>query len=356
MRVGIDVTPARAGRLTGVERYAVELVRALAARAPGEVVLFTGPGAPEAIRRLDVEQHRAPLEARLPVDQLWLPLTAARARVDLLHTLAFPTPLLWRSRSILTMHDATPWLFPQTASKGMRLYYRPLFPQALRRATMVLTPSMAARADVARATGVPQERILVAPEGVRLELFTACAAPATSDPYLLCVGTVEPRKNLATLFDAFRILVRQGRRLDLVLVGRRGWGRPLDPGDIAPRVQFTGAVDDARLADYYSGAACFVLPSLYEGFGLPLLEAMAAGTPAVASGIPALRELAGETVRYADPRDTGAFAAAIAATLDGGEETLARVRAARARAATYTWDRCADVTLAAYRKALEDPA
>jgi len=204
---------------------------------------------------------------------------------------------------------------------------------------------------------VPAEKILVTPEGVRPGLLSSCAVPTVpAAPYLLYVGTVEPRKNLAALIDAFRILLQQGRRLDLLVVGRRGWGKELELGDVSPRVRFAGAVDDAQLAGCYAGAVCFVLPSLYEGFGLTLLEAMAAGAPAVASDIPALRELAMETVGYADPRDARSFAAAIAASLDGGAQTLALARAARVRSEMYTWDRCAEATLDAYRRALEEPA
>jgi glycosyltransferase involved in cell wall biosynthesis len=351
VRIGLDLTLVRPGRLTGIERYALSLAGSLARLIPGELVAFTRPDAPLAVNALPVEQHAAPLRSRVAIDQAWLPLAARAARVDLLHTLAFPTPLLWRGPAALTVHDATPWLHRDTVSTGMRLYYRPLYAQALRRAAAVFTVSEASARDLAATTGVPAARICVTPNGIPPAFFDARPGPPGARPYLLAVGTLEPRKNLPALVEAFRLLRRGGRDLDLLLVGRQGWAGQLPLGDVAPHVRLTGTVSDADLAALYAGAACFVLPSLYEGFGLPLGEAMAAGTPAVASDLPALRELGGDAVRYAPPSDPAALAAAIAATLDDGRST-ARIEAARERARRFTWERCARATLEGYRAAL----
>ncbi len=351
-RIGIDATLLRPDRLTGVERYALSLITALADRAPRELVLFTHPDPPPALAGLPVEQHRAPWRYRVPVDQGWLPFAAARARVGLLHTLAFPTPVLWRGRSVVTVHDATFWLHPDAVSTGMRIYYGPLFPQALARASAVFTVSEAARADLVRAAGVPAERIHVTPNGVDERFFEARAPQGPRAPYLLAVGTLEPRKNLPALLDAFRLLRRQGRDLQLLLVGRQGWTQSLPLGDLAPHVRLVGALPDEDLPNLYAGAACLVLPSFYEGFGLPLVEAMAAGTPAVASDIPALREVGGEAALYADPRDPASFAHAIARVLDEREATRARVAIGRERARRFTWAACAEKTLEVYRGVL----
>lgn len=358
MRAGIDLTLLRPGRLTGIERYAIELVRAMAARVPTEIVLFTGPVVDETIVRLDVEQHRAPWSARLPVDQVWLPWAAARARVDLLHMLAFPSPALWSGRSILTIHDATPWLFRETTSMGMRLYYRPLFPRAIGRADAIVTHSEASKRDIAAACGASPDRIRVAPLGCHSPLFpgdarAAGSAPCVSSaPFVLFVGTLEPRKNLHVLIDAFRMLRRDGRTLELVLAGRQGWGPHLDLGDVRPHVRLEGHVTDLRLATLYRSAACFVLPSLHEGFGLTLLEAMAAGVPAVAADIPALRELGADTVCYAEPQSASALASAIAACLDDQQAASVRAQRARLRARDYSWERCAQITIDTYRDVL----
>ena len=132
-------------------------------------------------------------------------------------------------------------------------------------------------------------------------------------------------------------------------MGRQGWADSLPLGDLAAHVRLTGSIPDAELVELYAGASCFVLPSLYEGFGLCLAEAMAAGTPAVASDIPALRELAGEFVRYASPRSPHSFAEAIRAVLDQREESDALARGGRERVRRFSWETCAAETLQIYR-------
>ncbi len=355
MRIGIDATLVRPDRLTGVERYALSLSVALARRAPGEVVLFTRPDAPDALRALPVEQHAAPFRQRVPIEQAWLPMSAARARIEILHMLAFPTPVLWRGRAMMTVHDATPWLLRDTISAGMRYYYRPLFRQALRRAGRILTVSEAAKQDLRAALGIPEQHIRVTRNGVDAAFFAAHAPEGPRQRYLLAVGTIEPRKNLPVLLEAFGMLRLEGRDLQLVLVGRQGWAHSLPLGSLAPYVRLTGSIPDPELAELYAGAACFVLPSLYEGFGLGMAEAMAAGAPAVASDIPALRELGGDAVRYAPPNDAAAFARAIAAALDRREESQALAARARERVTRFTWDACAEATLAVYRELTGHP-
>jgi glycosyltransferase involved in cell wall biosynthesis len=351
-RLGIDATWLRPDRHSGVERYAIELVRALVRLAPGEIVLFARPDAPPALAELDVERHETQLLGRLPLDQGWLPWAAIRARVSLLHTLAAPVPLLWRGASAMTVHDATPWLHPDAADAGTRWYVKPLYPQALARADVVFTPSESAKEDLVRTAGARRDRIVVTPNGVDPLFFEARAGEGPRAPYLLAVGTFEARKNLPVLLDALRLLRRDGRDLALVVAGRQAWTQSLPLGDVAPHVRLAGMVPDPELASLYAGAACFVIPSLHEGFGLTLAEAMAAGTPAVASDIPALREVGGETVRYADPHDAASFAAAIGEALDDREGAQLRAAAARGRARRFRWEDTARATLLAYRRVL----
>ena len=351
-RFGIDATWLRPDRRSGAERYAIELVRALAAVAPGEIVLFARPDLPHELEKLDVERHVTQLLGRLPLDQAWLPWAAVRAGVHLLHTLGAPVPLLWRGPSAMTIHDATPWLHPDSADAGTRWYVKPLFPQALARADVVFTPSESTREDLVRVAGAKRERIVVVPNGVDPLFFEARAREGPRTPYLLAVGTFEARKNLPVLLDALRLLRRDGRDLALVVAGRQGWTQSLPLGDVAPHVRLAGLVPDEELAALYAGAACFVIPSLCEGFGLTLAEAMAAGAPAVASDIPALREVGGETVRYADPHDPAGFAAAIGEALDDREGSQLRAAAARGRARRFRWEDAARATVLAYRRAL----
>ncbi len=351
-RFGVDLTWLRPDRLSGAERYALELVPALAELAPGELVLFARPDLPAAVASLDVERRVATVVGRVALDQAWLPYAAFRAGVDLLHTLASPTPLLWRGLAAMTVHDATPWLHADAA--GTRWYARPLYPQAFTRAAAIFTVSEAAKEDLVRAAGAPRDRIFVTPNGVDPRFFELRAPEGPRAPYLLAVGTFEPRKNLPVLLDAFRELRRDGRDLQLVVAGHQAFTQLLPLGDLAPHVRLAGVVPDDELRTLYAGAACFVLPSLYEGFGLPLAEAMAAGVPAVASDIPALREVGGEAVRYADPLEPAAFADAIRAALDDREGSLLRVAAGRGRARRFRWNDTARATLRVYRQVLRD--
>lgn len=351
-RLGLDLTWLRPDRLSGAERYALELVPALAALAPGELVLFMRPDLPATLADLDVERRVATVGGPLALDQAWLPAAAFRARVDLLHTLASPTPVLWRGLAAMTIHDAAPWLHPDAT--GMRWYTRPLYPQALARAAAIFTVSEAAREDLVRAAGAPRERVFVTPNGVDPRFFDLRPPEGPRAPYLLAVGTFEPRKNLPVLLDAFRRLRRDGRDLQLVVAGHQAFTQLLPLGDLAPHARLTGVVPDHELRALYAGAACFVMPSLHEGFGLPLAEAMAAGVPAVASDIPALREVGGEAVRYADPRDPDGFAAAIRAALDDREGTQLRTAAGRGRARRFRWDETARATLSVYRRVLRE--
>jgi len=352
MRIGIDATLVRPDRLTGIERYALSLIAAMARRAPGDLVLFTRPNAPRALTSLPVEQHRSPFRNRFAIEQLWLPAAASRAGIDLLHMLAFPTPPLWRGLAAITVHDATPWVHRDTISRGMRYYYGPLYRQALRRAAGILTVSESSRGDLVEALGVAPEHVHVTHNGVLPLFFEARrASPSpTPTPYLLAVGTIEPRKNIPVLLQAFRLLRATRRDLQLVLVGRQGWAGPLPLDELAPWVRLAGAVPDGELAALYAGASCFVIPSLYEGFGLSLSEAMAAGAPAVASDIGALREVGGDTVLYAAPQRPEEFAARIGEVLAGGAPVAERVERARARARSFSWETCAEETLAVYQE------
>jgi glycosyltransferase involved in cell wall biosynthesis len=351
-RFGVDATWLRTDRLAGIERYAIELIRALVQLAPGEIVLFARSDLPPALAAIEAERHETQILGRVPLDQGWLPWVASRAHVDLLHTLASPTPVLWRGASAMTIHDATPWLHPDAMDALARWYVKPLYPQAFSRAGVIFTVSEAAREDLVRSAGAPRDRIVVTPNGVDPLFFEARAREGPRAPYLLAVGTLEPRKNLPVLLEALRILRKDGRDLALIVAGRQAWTQSLPLGDLAPHVKLLGTVADQELATLYAGAACFVMPSLHEGFGLPLAEAMAAGAPAVASDIPALREVGGETVRYADPQDAASFASAIRDALDDREQSQLRVAAARGRARRFRWEDTARATLAAYRRLL----
>jgi glycosyltransferase involved in cell wall biosynthesis len=227
-------------------------------------------------------------------------------------------------------------------------------PRGVREAAFTLTPSETVRQEVLDEFGLEPGRVVVTPLGVDEVWFTP--PPAGSDdaeivdgpPYVLFVGTVEPRKGLPTLLDALRRRP-PGTAPRLVIAGPAGWGAELDTAHAGLDVVRTGFVTDARLRRLVTGAAAVALPSRYEGFGLPVLEALASGAPVLASDLPVLREVGGEHAQYLPAGDPDAWAEALAAAPDlrEGRDPAPGISWAR----RFTWGRCAAKTRFAYRAA-----
>ncbi len=363
LRVTLDATPLLGVR-TGVGRYVASLVAALAAHDPAELDLAltaftwrTGrrpvvPGArwrhrPAPARALRAAWTRSPLP---PVE--WL-----AGRCDVFHATNFVLPPARRAAGVVTVHDLAFLRFPVTVSRASQAYAT-LVPAGVRRAARVLCPSQAIADEVAHEYGLPAGQVLATPLGVDAG-WSAARPPSAAGRarlglparYVLFVGTREPRKDLGTLLAAHRA----ARDADpdavppLVVAGPAGWGT--DRTDAAtrpgPDVAVTGFLAEDDLRAVVAGAACVVLPSLYEGFGLPVLEALACGVPVLASDLPALREVGGTVCAYAPVGDVDAFAAALVALCREPGEPVAR----RAQAAGFTWRACAERTLEAYRQA-----
>ncbi len=358
----------------GTATAAIETARALAARAPGGC-LEDGPGAGIDLvgvsgwhRHQSAEAFRSPIPVRaLPWPRLVLyegwhrwrrpDVQAATGPVDVIHATAVAIPP--RTRPIvLSLHDLAYLHEPaHFTPRGLRFFRRGL---ALARAEadLVLCPSRATMADCVQA-GFDTARLRLVPLGVRIEPASVEAVRRVRrayglDRYVLSVGTMEPRKNLPLLLEAFR---RQGRAdLQLAVVGPRGWNESLTAhvDGIAARVRLLGFVPAVDLAALYAGAEVFCFPSLREGFGLPILEAMAQGTPVVTSAGTSTEELATGAGLVVDPRDPDAVAGAIAAVLDDPAMAQRLARAGRERAARYPWAATARLVAAAYREAAGD--
>jgi glycosyltransferase involved in cell wall biosynthesis len=362
VRVLLDGTPLL-GQRSGVGRYTAALLRELATRSDVDVTVtaFTarGQGALRAAVPAGVAVRGGPVPARalrtLWKRASWPPTELLAADADVLHATNFVLPPSTRARGVVTVHDLAFLDRPEFLAPAQR-DLPDLVRQSVTRAAMVCTPSDAVAQQVTCRLGIPAERIVVTPLGVDPSWFDA-AAPAEAlhttlrlpPRYLLFLGAAQPRKGLDVLLDAH---ASQPGLAPLVLAGPAGWG---PARTTSSRVCTVGYLDEADVRCVVAGAIALVLPSRDEGFGLPVLEAMAAGTPVVCSDLPALREIAGGLAILVPPGDAAALAAALT-VVDGAGDDPQGATARRAHAARYTWQACADATIRAYRLAADPDA
>lgn len=298
--------------------------------------------------------------AKLIWPNLILPHRAAAAGFDLVHcTTPYGTLMPCQYRNIITICDVTPLLFPETHGKMNVWHHRFALPAILSRAERIITISECSKRDIVKAYRVPEEKITVTMLAAD-ECFTEFPAgiPGTAvssipKPYILNVGTLEPRKNLDGLLRAFAAARKQGLEHTLVIAGAKGWGdsrlaQLVADLKLEASVMFTGFIADDDLPHLYAGADFFVYPSLYEGFGLPPLEAMACGVPIITSNVSSLPEVAGDAALLVDPHSETELANAIL-RLAGNSEIRHALRAkGLARAAEFSWERTVAETLAVY--------
>jgi glycosyltransferase involved in cell wall biosynthesis len=376
MRVAINAIPL-VGPLTGIGNYTWHLAREMAVRLPEPPWLFYGREWSRELRTPAVSSGAAARRkagavlpfahhaARWWQQRHFRPGAASRG-IELYHE---PNYLAYRfdGALVVTVHDLSWVRHPETHPADRVRTMEQVMPGVVRRAQRIAVDSDFVRGEVIAHYGVPPGRVVTTHLGVSAEFAprdAASCAPflATMDlrfgEYFLAVGTLEPRKNLAAAVRAFARLPQPVRaRFPLVVAGMSGWGRDRLPADFtrlldAGEARLAGFVAQAQLPCLYSGARLFIYPSIYEGFGLPPLEAMACGVPVVASRAASLPEVVGDAGVLVDPRDDGAIAIAMARAIEDGAWREGLAARGLAQAAGFTWGRCADRTLALYREAM----
>jgi glycosyltransferase involved in cell wall biosynthesis len=316
VRVGIDVSPLVQTR-AGTARY----LRALLERNDYERLAWGGAGRAATIAR----------------DVWWYPLALpsdARSRgLDVLHCPTFRAPFSTSVPLVVTVLDLAVLRHPGMFNQWSRHYSRLAVPRVVQAAAAVITISEFTKSEVVEVLGTPPEKVHAIP--IAVEAPFSADGPRAEGDYVLSVGTLEPRKNLARVVDAAQTV-----GAELRVVGAEGWGGVKVDG-------WVGRVSDEELAALYRGARCLVYPSLYEGFGLPVLEAMACGTPVVTSRGGATEEVAGDAGVLVDPLDVPSIASGIEAAVARGDELRAR---GLERAQAFSWDRVARETRAVYEQ------
>ncbi len=356
MRVAID---ARKLHDYGIGTYVRNLLHELARQDDDcEYVLLSAAEDVDLLRALGprfqpVVERSGKYSLR---EQLSLPVTLARARVDLYHSPHYVVPRLPVGRFIVTIHDCIHLRFPQYLPSRAALYYaKAMMSSAARRAERVLTVSQASKEDILHYLHIPAEKV----EVVYNALDARFAAPPDEDairrvrerflldgPFLLYTGNIKPHKNVDRVIEAFSLLRQSSSEADLklLIIGDEiskypNLRRLVHRHQLHQHVRFLGFVPDATLSALYRLAAVFVFPSLYEGFGLPTLEAMAAGTPVVTSNVSSLPEVVGDAALLVDPMDPAAIAAAVRRVLHEPALRAELVQRGRERVKAFSWER-----------------
>jgi glycosyltransferase involved in cell wall biosynthesis len=361
----VDATAVPA-RLTGAGVYAARVLAALALRGGVELEVFVAPASAAALAApgLELRPVRAAGLSR-PARITWTHVAAGRAAraagADLLHGIHYELPRRARLPQVVTVHDLTLVTHPQWHEPSKVRFFGWAMRRAVTAADRVLCVSATTAHDLTTHLGVDAGRIDVTPLGTDLRPASEQAVAGLrrrlglDGPYLLGLGTLEPRKDLPTLVRAFAAVAGELPHT-LVLAGLAGWGagevaQAVATTGVAGRVLLAGYVPEADKAALFTGADLFAYPSHYEGFGLPVLEAMACGTPVVTTTGGSLPEVAGDAALLVEPGDADALAVAIGKLVGDPGERVALVQRGLVRAAGFTWNRCAALTAAAYRRA-----
>jgi glycosyltransferase involved in cell wall biosynthesis len=368
MRVGF-FTYGMNQKLTGIGRYAVELTRALKTLEPTLDILLLNPyPSSELAWYKEFETYPVPQLRLMPyaasLGNFTLHQAAKKLNLDILHDPCGIAPFISPGgyKKITTVHDAIPFIYPETQPLLTRLVFQTLIRAAKFTADAVITVSEDAAKDIQHHIGIAPNKLHVTPNGVHpAPTFSEAQCQQTlqqlgiSKSYFLYVGALHPRKNLSRVLEAFTPLSKTYSETQLVIVGPPSWGANetlaeiLENAKASKRVLFTNYVSDEVLHQLYGGAHALVFPSLYEGFGLPALEAMSHGTPVITSNVSSLPEVVGDAALLVDPKSVDAIREAMARLLTDAALRHSLSVKGKARAAKFTWQETARKTLEIYK-------
>ncbi|MBI5955550.1 MAG: glycosyltransferase family 4 protein [Chloroflexi bacterium] len=369
MRIGIDARLLYYQQ-AGIGQYTLRLVEALAQvdRENEYVLLQSRKDRSILVREPNFRRHALWTPPHHRFEQLALSLELAPVKVDVLHQPDFIPPWRRRCPAVVTIHDLGFLHYPETLTEASKRYYGQIH-WAVKSAEQIIAVSECTKEDLARLTSAPESKVTVIYEAAGPQFHPIEDQSALKDAkarygivgdFILFVGTIEPRKNLSNLVRAYAYLIKEKARDQalpkLIIAGKRGWlfeevFSLVEEWDLGYAIRFIGSVPAEDLPYLYNAARLFVYPSLYEGFGLPLLEAMSCGTPAVASDRSSLPEIAGDAALLVPPEDPEKMAQAIWQALTDEELRRELRQKGLAQAQGFSWERTAKQTIQVYQKA-----
>lgn len=354
MNIGIDATIVRGDRITGIERYVIELINNLAKiNHTDNFEIFCHRKGTKYFDSLtqNFTIKVSPFMDRILTEQLWLPIVIQKSSIDLIHITNLAPSYLIRKRSVITVHDAVPWRYRDTLSKGMKYYSEPILKKFLKyRHPNIITVSDFSKKEISSILKINENKIHTIYNGKNKKFSTVGSGFIKKvknrygiyDDYLITIGTIEPRKNLQNLIHAFEKISKK-TSLKMVIVGRNGWQKDLEISEnLNKRVIFTGFISDADLVPLIAGAIAFLFPSIYEGFGLPLIEAQSCGTPCIVSKESSLPEIAGKSAIYFDPFNINSISKAIENTINNPDLLNLLCTKGINNSKKYSWEKCAE--------------
>jgi glycosyltransferase involved in cell wall biosynthesis len=366
MNIGINALIVGEGK-SGVGYYSINIIKEITKSSDYYFYIFVQDKSylqteisQSNCKVIEVPLARRGKIGRLIAEQLIIPFFQTRYKLDIIHSMAFSIPIFARCINIVTVHDLVYKIYPQTIKQNRRYYYNLLFDLSMKRADKIISVSSNTKKDIIKYLKIESDKIVTILEGVDNERFNSINVGTNTESikeiitkkYILFVGNVEPRKNLATLLKAFSAIHNQLEH-DLVIVGARGWKNSdvfdvVEKLNLHDRVIFTGFIKDDLLPILYRKADLFVFPSIYEGFGLPVLEAMASGTPVISSNSSSLPEVVKDAALLFDPLSEQEISECILKIVNNNEISKKFIQKGFRRVDNLSWSDTAEKTIEIY--------